>query len=55
LLDAAPPDWLADALITTPPLRAAAQAIYFHHRGLMSARAWSDVWQAETRRRAKGG
>lgn len=55
LLDAAPPDWLADALIATPPLRAAAQAVYFHHRGLMSARAWSDLWRAETRRRVKGG
>ncbi len=55
LLDAAPPDWLADALIATPPLRAAAQAVYFHHRGLMSARAWRDLWLAETRRRAKGG
>ncbi len=54
LFDAAPPDWLADRLIATPPLRAAAQAVYFHHRGLMSARAWSDLWQAETRRRAKG-
>jgi flavin-dependent dehydrogenase len=54
LLDAAPPDWLADALIATPPLRAAAQAVYFHHRGLMSARAWSDLWRAETRRRTKG-
>lgn len=55
LLDAAPPDWLADALIATPPLRAAAQAVCFHHRGLMSARAWRDLWQAETRRRAIGG
>jgi flavin-dependent dehydrogenase len=55
LLDAAPPDWLADALIATPPLRAAAQAVYFHHRGLMSARAWNDLWRAETRRRARSG
>ena len=55
LFDAAPPDWLADALIATPPLRAAAQAVYFHHRGLMLARAWSDLWQAESRRRAKSG
>jgi len=55
LLDAAPPDWLADALISTKPLRVAAQTVYFHHRGLMSARAWSDLWKSEPRHRAKSG
>lgn len=54
LFDAAPADWMADALISTGPLRAAAQAVYFHHRGLMSARAWGEVWKGQTRRRAKG-
>jgi digeranylgeranylglycerophospholipid reductase len=52
LFDAAPPDWLADTLISTRPLRMAAETVYFHHRGLMSARAWSDVWKGQTRRRA---
>jgi flavin-dependent dehydrogenase len=54
LFDAAPPDWLADRLISTTALRAAAESVYFHHRGLMSARAWRGLLNGEMRRRAKG-
>jgi digeranylgeranylglycerophospholipid reductase len=55
LFDAAPADWIADALISTKPLRAVAQTVYFHHRGLMSARAWSGLWKGDARHRANGG
>jgi digeranylgeranylglycerophospholipid reductase len=55
LFDTAPPDWVADALISTTPLRAAAETVYFHHRGLKSTRAWSGLWKGAVARRAKGG
>jgi flavin-dependent dehydrogenase len=50
LFDAGPPNWLIDAALGTPPLRALAQTIYFHHRGLLSARAWSDLLGGAGRR-----
>jgi flavin-dependent dehydrogenase len=50
LLDAGPPNWLIDWALGTPPLRALAQTIYFHHRGLLSARAWSDLLGGAGRR-----
>lgn len=50
LFDAGPPNWLIDAALGTPPLRALAQAIYFHHRGLLSAGAWGDLLRGESRR-----
>jgi flavin-dependent dehydrogenase len=52
LLDIGPPDRVADLLLSTPLLRHVAQTVYFHHRGLMSARAWSEILSGETRRRA---
>jgi flavin-dependent dehydrogenase len=53
LFDSGPPNWLIDAALGTPPLRALAQAIYFHHRGLLSAHTWGDLLRGE-RRRASG-
>jgi len=50
VFDAGPPNWLIDAALGTPPLRALAQAIYFHHRGLLSARTWSDLLFSASRR-----
>ena len=50
LFDSGPPNWLIDAALGTSPIRALAQAIYFHHRGLLSARAWGDLLRGEGRR-----
>jgi digeranylgeranylglycerophospholipid reductase len=50
LFDSGPPNWLIDAALGTPPLRALAQTIYFHHRGLLSARTWGDLLRGEARR-----
>jgi flavin-dependent dehydrogenase len=55
MLDAGPPNWLIDAGLATPLLRALAQTIYFHHRGLLSAVAWRDLLGIDERRRARGG
>ena len=52
LFDAGPPNWLIDAVLATPPLRALAQSIYFHRRGLLSPRVWSGLLRADERRRA---
>jgi len=50
LLDLGPPNWLIDAGLTSPPLRWLAQMIYFHRRGLLSARTWSDLLRDDRRR-----
>ena len=52
LFDHGPPNWLIDAGLATPPLRALAQSIYFHRRGLLSPRVWSDLLHPRERRRA---
>ena len=52
LFDLGPPNWLIDAGLNTPPLRALAQSIYFHRRGLLSPRVWSDLLRPDERRRA---
>ena len=52
LFDLGPPNWLIEAGLATPPLRALAQSIYFHRRGLLSPRVWSDLFRTDERRRA---
>jgi flavin-dependent dehydrogenase len=52
VFDVGPPNWLIDAGLATPPLRALAQSIYFHRRGLLSRRVWSDLLRTDERRRA---
>ncbi len=43
------PASLFDVAIGTPPLRALAQAVFFHHRGLFTAAAWRDMVLAVAR------
>jgi hypothetical protein len=43
MIDQRPPNWCWNALLATPPLRALAATVFFHHRGLRSAAAWRDV------------
>jgi hypothetical protein len=52
VLDLGPPNWLIDAGLATPLLRALAQSIYFHRRGLLSPRVWSELLHPRERRRA---
>lgn len=49
LFDLGVPNWIIDAGLGTPPLRAFAKTVYFHNRGLLSARAWSDLLNGERR------
>jgi len=43
---APPPNWSIDLAMRFSPLRALAQVIFFHHRGLLSLEAWRDmVWR----------
>jgi len=42
-LDLGCPDGLVDALLASRAMRALAQAVFFHHRGLFSAAAWRDM------------
>jgi flavin-dependent dehydrogenase len=53
LFDLGLPNWLVDAGLGTAPVRALAQTIYFHNRGLLSARAWGDLLRGEGRDRAR--
>jgi digeranylgeranylglycerophospholipid reductase len=53
LFDFGVPNWLIDVGLGTSPLRAFAQAVYFHNRGLLSARAWGGLLTGE-RRKASG-
>ncbi|MEO6847804.1 MAG: NAD(P)/FAD-dependent oxidoreductase [Chthoniobacterales bacterium] len=39
-----PPNWAYDMLIGSKSFRQFAQMIFFHHRGLLSAAAWKDLW-----------
>ena len=50
LFDLGVPNWLIDAGLQTPPLRAFAQTVYFHNRGLLSARMWGDLFAGERRK-----
>jgi len=43
--DLDPPNTLYDLALRSRPLRAAARAVFFHHRGLLSWRAWRDIAQ----------
>jgi flavin-dependent dehydrogenase len=42
-LDRRPPNALLNLGLSLPPLRALAQTVFFHHRGLYSRRAWWDL------------
>lgn len=55
LFDLGLPNWLIDAGLRTPPLRALAQNIYFHNRGLFSPRAWGDLLAGERRPASRTG
>lgn len=48
------PAALYNLLLATPPSRALAQAIYFHHRRLLSPRNWQEVIWNSDRTRARG-
>ncbi len=50
--DLGAPNWLIEAGLATPPLRALAQSIYFHRRGLLSPRVWGDLLRTDERRHA---
>ncbi|MGZ8580383.1 MAG: FAD-dependent oxidoreductase [Actinomycetota bacterium] len=58
-MDLPPPNPLIDAALESPRFRAIAQAIFFHHRGLLSGDAWRDlgpaVVSASTVRTGSGG
>jgi digeranylgeranylglycerophospholipid reductase len=47
-LELAPPNWILDALVTSPPFRALARRIFFHHRGIFSLDAWREPAAAQT-------
>lgn len=41
-----PPNWSIDLAMRASPVRALAQVVFFHHRGLLSPEAWRDmVWR----------
>ncbi len=42
-IDRQPPNALVDAMLKLGPVRALAQAVFYHHRGLMSRAAWRDL------------
>jgi flavin-dependent dehydrogenase len=42
-LDLGPPNWLFNVAIGTRPMRALAQLVYFHTKGLGSKAAWKDI------------
>lgn len=42
-IDREPPNALIDAMLRLGPVRALAQAVFYHHRGLMSRAAWRDL------------
>ena len=49
LFDLGVPNWLIDAGLKTPVLRAFARTVYFHNRGLLSAQAWGELLGGERR------
>ena len=42
-LDYTPPNWVLDATMGNPLFCAVAQTVFFHHRGLLSPRAWKEM------------
>jgi len=38
-----PPNWVFEALLASPPFRALARTVFFHHRGLFSRQAWREI------------
>jgi flavin-dependent dehydrogenase len=46
VMDLHPPNALIDLALGSPWFRALAQAIFFHHRGLLSGEAWRDLGPA---------
>jgi digeranylgeranylglycerophospholipid reductase len=42
-MDLRPPNALIDLALESPRFRAVAQAIFFHHRGLLAGNAWRDL------------
>lgn len=55
MLDQAPPNWVLDYALRTAPVRALAQLVYFHHRGLLTSSAWTDLlpWRPRTTARVE--
>jgi flavin-dependent dehydrogenase len=49
-MDLHPPNALIELALESPRLRAVARAVFFHHRGLLSAEAWRDIRPAATAR-----
>jgi digeranylgeranylglycerophospholipid reductase len=45
-MDLHPPNTLIDLALASPRFRAIARAVFFHHRGLLSADAWRDLGPA---------
>jgi hypothetical protein len=45
-MDMHPPNELIDLALANPWVRAIARAVFFHHRGLLSAEAWRDLGPA---------
>jgi flavin-dependent dehydrogenase len=43
VMDSGPPNHLIDLGLKSPALRALAQVVFFHHRGLLSPVAWRDI------------
>jgi hypothetical protein len=41
-----PPAWVLNLLLASPPLRALARLVFFHHRGLFSPAAWRALARA---------
>lgn len=39
------PAWVYDAALSSPVLRATAQTVFFHHRGLLAPETWRDLWR----------
>jgi flavin-dependent dehydrogenase len=46
IMDLRPPNALIDLALGSPRFRALAQAVFFHHRGLLSGDAWRDLGPA---------
>jgi flavin-dependent dehydrogenase len=42
-MDLGPPNALIDLALSSPPFRALARTVFFHHRGLLPPGAWRDV------------
>jgi digeranylgeranylglycerophospholipid reductase len=54
-MDLHPPNELIDLALASPRVRAIARAVFFHHRGLLSAEAWRDLGPAALSRAPRSG